>query len=64
MHPANRNALDFSGKVLPITGAATAKLPNGRVIGPAYVAALAVHMTANTTLTGATYDVDGAQQVV
>jgi NAD(P)-dependent dehydrogenase (short-subunit alcohol dehydrogenase family) len=39
-----------------------AKLPIGRVVGPADVAALAVHIMANSALTGATYDVDGGQQ--
>jgi NAD(P)-dependent dehydrogenase (short-subunit alcohol dehydrogenase family) len=39
-------------------------LPIGRVVGPADVAALAVHVMANTALTGATYDVDGGQQIV
>ena len=38
------------------------KLPIGRVIGPEDVAALAVHVMANTALTGATFDVDGGQQ--
>ncbi len=37
-------------------------LPIGRVVGPADVAALAVHLMANTALTGATYDIDGGQQ--
>src|SRR5882757_6015564 len=41
-----------------------AKLPIGRVIGPADVAALAVHLMTNTALTGATYDIDGGQQFV
>ncbi len=41
-----------------------ATLPIRRVIGPADVAALAVHIMTNTALTGATYDVDGGQQVV
>jgi NAD(P)-dependent dehydrogenase (short-subunit alcohol dehydrogenase family) len=41
-----------------------ATLPIGRVIGPADVAALAVHIMANTALTGATYDVDGGQQLL
>jgi NAD(P)-dependent dehydrogenase (short-subunit alcohol dehydrogenase family) len=40
------------------------KLPIGRVVGPADVAALAVHIMTNTTLTGATYDIDGGQQFV
>jgi NAD(P)-dependent dehydrogenase (short-subunit alcohol dehydrogenase family) len=39
-------------------------LPIGRVVGPADVAALAVHIMINTALTGATYDVDGGQQFV
>lgn len=39
-------------------------LPIRRVVGPADVAALAVHLMANTALTGATYDVDGGQQLV
>jgi NAD(P)-dependent dehydrogenase (short-subunit alcohol dehydrogenase family) len=38
-------------------------LPIRRVVGPADVAALAVHLMANTALTGATYDVDGGQQL-
>jgi NAD(P)-dependent dehydrogenase (short-subunit alcohol dehydrogenase family) len=41
-----------------------ATLPIGRVVGPQDVAALAVHVLANTALTGATYDVDGGQQLV
>ena len=41
-----------------------ATLPIGRVIGPADVAALAVHLMTNTALTGATYDVDGGEQLV
>ena len=39
-------------------------LPIGRVVGPADVAALAVHIMTNTALTGATYDIDGGQQYV
>ena len=42
----------------------TATLPIGRVVGPADVAALAVHIMVNTALTGATYDIDGGQQFV
>jgi NAD(P)-dependent dehydrogenase (short-subunit alcohol dehydrogenase family) len=38
-------------------------LPIGRVVGPADVAALAVHLMTNTALTGATYDIDGGQQL-
>jgi NAD(P)-dependent dehydrogenase (short-subunit alcohol dehydrogenase family) len=41
-----------------------ATLPIGRVVGPEDVAALAVHVMANTALTGATYDIDGGQQLV
>jgi len=40
-----------------------ATLPIGRVVGPEDVAALAVHVMANTALTGGTYDVDGGQQI-
>jgi len=39
-------------------------LPIKRVVGPADVAALAVHIMTNTALTGATYDIDGGQQLV
>ncbi len=41
-----------------------ATLPIRRVVTPADVAALAVHIMTNTTLTGATYDIDGGQQLV
>ncbi len=41
-----------------------ATLPIGRVVAAADVAALAVHVMTNTALTGATYDVDGGQQLV
>ena len=41
-----------------------ARLPIGRVVQPADVAALAVHIMSNTALTGATYDIDGGQQLV
>jgi NAD(P)-dependent dehydrogenase (short-subunit alcohol dehydrogenase family) len=40
-----------------------ATLPIRRVVGPADVAALAVHIMTNTALTGATYDIDGGQQL-
>jgi NAD(P)-dependent dehydrogenase (short-subunit alcohol dehydrogenase family) len=39
-------------------------LPIGRVVQPAEVAALAIHLMVNTALTGATYDIDGGQQIV
>ncbi len=41
-----------------------ATLPIRRVVGPSDVAALAVHIMTNTALTGATYDVDGGQQLI
>jgi len=41
-----------------------ATLPIRRVVGPADVASLAVHIMVNTALTGATYDIDGGQQFV
>ena len=39
-------------------------LPIGRVVGPADIAALAVHLMTNTAVTGATFDIDGGQQLV
>ena len=39
-------------------------LPIRRVVGPDDVAALAIHLMTNTALTGATYDIDGGQQLV
>jgi len=41
-----------------------ATLPIRRVVGAADVAALAIHIMTNTALTGATYDIDGGQQIV
>jgi NAD(P)-dependent dehydrogenase (short-subunit alcohol dehydrogenase family) len=41
-----------------------ATLPIRRVVGPGDVAALAVHIMTNTALTGATFDIDGGQQLV
>jgi NAD(P)-dependent dehydrogenase (short-subunit alcohol dehydrogenase family) len=41
-----------------------ATLPIGRVVGPADIAALAVHLMINTAVTGATYDIDGGEQLV
>jgi NAD(P)-dependent dehydrogenase (short-subunit alcohol dehydrogenase family) len=38
-------------------------LPIGRIVGPDDVAQLAIHLMANTALTGATYDIDGGQQL-
>jgi NAD(P)-dependent dehydrogenase (short-subunit alcohol dehydrogenase family) len=39
-------------------------MPIRRVVGPADIAALAVHLMTNTAVTGATYDIDGGQQLV
>ena len=39
-------------------------LPIRRVIGPTDIGALAVHLMTNTAITGATFDIDGGQQLV
>ena len=39
-------------------------LPIRRVVGPADIAALAVHLMTNTAVNGATFDIDGGQQLV
>jgi NAD(P)-dependent dehydrogenase (short-subunit alcohol dehydrogenase family) len=39
-------------------------LPIGRVVGPEDIAALAIHLMANTAITGATIDIDGGQQLL
>jgi NAD(P)-dependent dehydrogenase (short-subunit alcohol dehydrogenase family) len=39
-------------------------LPIRRVVGPADIVALAVHLMTNTAVTGATFDIDGGQQLV
>ena len=39
-------------------------LPIRRVVRPADVTALALHLMTNSALTGATYDVDGGQQLI
>jgi len=41
-----------------------ARLPIRRVVGPEDIAALAVHLMTNTAVTGATFDIDGGQQLV
>ena len=41
-----------------------ATLPIRRVVGPADVAALAVHLMTNTAITGATCDIDGGQRLI
>ncbi len=38
--------------------------PAVRVIGPASIAALAVHLMTNTAVTGATFDIDSGQRAV
>src|SRR6195256_4011174 len=39
-------------------------LPIGRVVGPEDIANLAIHLMTNTAVTGATFDIDGGQQLV
>jgi NAD(P)-dependent dehydrogenase (short-subunit alcohol dehydrogenase family) len=39
-------------------------LPIRRVVGPSDIAALAVHLMTNSAITGATFDIDGGQQLV
>ena len=39
-------------------------LPIRRVVGPGDIAALAIHLMANTAVTGAVFDIDGGQQLV
>ena len=39
-------------------------LPIRRVVGPDDIATLAIHLMTNTALTGATFDIDGGQQLV
>jgi NAD(P)-dependent dehydrogenase (short-subunit alcohol dehydrogenase family) len=39
-------------------------LPVGRLVGPADIAGLAVHLMTNSAGTGATFDIDGGQQLV
>lgn len=41
-----------------------ATLPIRRVVGPSDVAALALHLMANTALTRATYGIDGSQRLI
>ncbi len=55
------------GPMLDMDPAEVREAIGGHVVlglGPADVAALAVHIMINTALTGATYDVDGGQQFV
>jgi NAD(P)-dependent dehydrogenase (short-subunit alcohol dehydrogenase family) len=41
-----------------------ATLPIRRVVGPSDLAALAIHLMTNTAVTGATFDIDGGQQLI
>jgi NAD(P)-dependent dehydrogenase (short-subunit alcohol dehydrogenase family) len=41
-----------------------AMLPIKRVVGPADIASLAIHVMTNTALNGATFDIDGGQQLL
>jgi NAD(P)-dependent dehydrogenase (short-subunit alcohol dehydrogenase family) len=41
-----------------------ATLPIRRVVGPEDVAGLAIHLMTNTAVTGATFDIDGGQQLL
>jgi NAD(P)-dependent dehydrogenase (short-subunit alcohol dehydrogenase family) len=50
--------------IAPGFAAVHATLPIGRVVSPADIAALAVHLMTNTAVTGATFDIDGGQQLV
>jgi NAD(P)-dependent dehydrogenase (short-subunit alcohol dehydrogenase family) len=52
------NQLDARREQLRMT------LPIRRIVGPADIAALAVHLMTNTAVTGATFDIDGGQQLV
>jgi NAD(P)-dependent dehydrogenase (short-subunit alcohol dehydrogenase family) len=52
------------GRDLAAEGLHRTTLPIRRVVGPADIAALAVHLMTNTAVTGATYDIDGGQQLV
>jgi NAD(P)-dependent dehydrogenase (short-subunit alcohol dehydrogenase family) len=39
-------------------------LPIQRVVGPADIADLAIHLMTNSAVTGATFDIDGGQQLL
>jgi NAD(P)-dependent dehydrogenase (short-subunit alcohol dehydrogenase family) len=56
--PVRVNLIDARREQLRTT------LPIRRVVGPADIAALAVHLMTNTAVTGATFDIDGGQQLV
>ena len=54
----------LGGRIGPRREQLRTMLPIGRVVGPADIAALAVHLMTNTAITGATFDIDGGQQLV
>src|SRR4029079_8419755 len=60
---ARREQLRAALPIRRVVGPAAARLIR-RVAAPAYIAALAVHLMTNTALTGATFDIDGGQQLV
>ena len=63
--PARRERQLSGQTVVVIGGSSGIGLETARrVVGPADVAALAVHLMTNTALTGATYDIDGGEQLV
>jgi NAD(P)-dependent dehydrogenase (short-subunit alcohol dehydrogenase family) len=45
-------------------GALRTTLPIRRILDPADIASLAVRLMTNTAVTGATFDIDGGQQLV
>jgi hypothetical protein len=47
-----------------VVGGGFALLPIGRIVGLTDIAALPVHLMTNTAITGATFDIDGGQQLV
>jgi NAD(P)-dependent dehydrogenase (short-subunit alcohol dehydrogenase family) len=54
----------FGGQLEARRDQLRATLPIARVVGPADIAALAVHLMTNTAVTGATFEIDGGQQLV
>ncbi len=61
---AGGSAMDDPLGLLAVEQEDLTRLPIGRVVGPADVAALAVHLMTNTAITGATFDIDGGQQLI
>jgi hypothetical protein len=56
--PARRSGLRV------VVGGGFALLPIGRIVGLTDIAALPVHLMTNTAIPGATFDIDGGQQLV